>query len=794
MAVASNPLMRQIVKPAGLSATHALSDSELVRRFAASKDEVALAALIRRHGPLILRTSERLLGNRADAEDVFQAVFLVLARKVTTLKRPEAIGPWLYGVAQKVARNLRRKNRTRAARERQTPAKALRDAQEDLSLREAETLLHEELAGMKSVYCDALVLCYLEGHSRDEAAHRLGLPLGTFKKRLEKAKHILHARLTKRGLGLSSALIAALFSEISARAVLPMALVEDTAQAAILFVANNVGVGAIVSAQALSLANAAVKTVTFAKAVLGGVLILSLISADAVVRWLPAHEDKVDAVVAVATPVVAAPIRQEQNQLTPAQIDAARKEAMELLQEALACLKKVEGDWVYRTYVEAAMCQSNLGARDLALQTLATAKGMTKNRGENWDFAKAYGRMGAMKELRELIAATPTDRDLNLRTEVIQWSAIELAKRRHAKEALEIVAMAQGDVKQWYPCLVRRYVAIAEAEAGNYDKARVIIAEIVRLRVYALTGIVHAYSGEGEPGLAQILAKKGKKQDAKKAIEQALEIALKTKEYRDSVLASVGCAQVLDDDWQGALKTADNIETEFWKGHVVALLARAHAKQGLVDDALAHLQRLKADDMQAYTLCHVGMGQAEARDLPGARKTFAKAEQLIATLKDSSPDPTYGWKKETVAWILWSRLVSAVASTGDMEQATKIQKDRLPQDGAALFTMIYAQIKRDDFSGALAATRNHAEFLDKGDVYWRIAQSQTKKVGAAAVLPWARQLTSEHDKACALLGVVQSLTERYRLGGGAGYDRVTEGRLSQPPPPRFTPPKVEGKD
>jgi RNA polymerase sigma factor (sigma-70 family) len=183
------------------------SDAELLARFAARRDDRAFGALVDRHGPMVLGVAGRILGDAHAAEDVLQATFLVLARKVSAIAQPTALAAWLYGVAQRIACQARHARRpTAPLPERFDPAP---DPLSSLTARELLVVLEEELAQLPVTYRMAVVLCCLEGHSRDEAAARLGCTPGALRGWLERGRARLHARLIKRGITLTAALAAA---------------------------------------------------------------------------------------------------------------------------------------------------------------------------------------------------------------------------------------------------------------------------------------------------------------------------------------------------------------------------------------------------------------------------------------------------------------------------------------------------------------------------------------------------------------------------------------------------------
>jgi RNA polymerase sigma factor (sigma-70 family) len=215
-----------------------VSDGQLLARFAATRDEAAFTALLRRHGGMVLGVAQRVVGHVQDAEDVFQATFLVLARRAGSVAQGEAVGNWLYGVAYRTALQARAANLRRQAREQQVEKMPhpLVLPEEPLDWR---PLLDEELSCLPEKYRAALVLCDLEGQPRKEAAVRLGVPEGTLSSRLAAGRKLLGQRLSRRGLVLSGAMTAAL-AQSTAPAAVPSSLVSTTARVAALVASGQV--------------------------------------------------------------------------------------------------------------------------------------------------------------------------------------------------------------------------------------------------------------------------------------------------------------------------------------------------------------------------------------------------------------------------------------------------------------------------------------------------------------------------------------------------------------------------
>jgi RNA polymerase sigma factor (sigma-70 family) len=234
MAVSSSrPLVPSIRRMlADLQAGDA-TDDELLRRFAEERDEVAFEAILHRYGRMVLDVCRSILAGHADAEDAFQATFLVLAAKAGTLRRSEALASWLHGIAYRIALKARAGSARRREREARVPPREVADA-DQLGWAEVRAILHEELGCLSARYRAPLGLCYLQGKTQDEAAGILGLSKGTLKRRLECGRALLRERLVRRGLGPAAALLAA-WPAATASACVPPVLEQSTVKAAVGF-------------------------------------------------------------------------------------------------------------------------------------------------------------------------------------------------------------------------------------------------------------------------------------------------------------------------------------------------------------------------------------------------------------------------------------------------------------------------------------------------------------------------------------------------------------------------------
>lgn len=219
-----------------------LTDGRLLERFTRHGDERAFAELVRRHASTVWRVCRCALRDPHAAEDACQATFLILFRKARGIGRPERIGNWLYGVARKIAGRARKQAGRRA--EAEVPYAEEIPDREASAERGDQLDLHEELQGLPTKYHLPLTLCYLDGLTNDEAARRLGWPVGTLKVRLMRAREALRSRLLRRGVCLASGSLPIL----SATLTPPQALADATTAAVL----------AIGSSYATSAAGAAV--------------------------------------------------------------------------------------------------------------------------------------------------------------------------------------------------------------------------------------------------------------------------------------------------------------------------------------------------------------------------------------------------------------------------------------------------------------------------------------------------------------------------------------------------------
>src|SRR5438552_13950698 len=268
----ANGLLRHVRRLLGSQRDEA-ADGTLLQRFALHADDAAFAALVHRHGPLVWSVSRRVARHEQDAEDVYQATFLLLARKAGVIRKSNAIASWLYGVAHRLALRTRCDAARRRQHEGQAAGSTVTLACDDLTWRELREMLDAELARLPDQYRAPVLLCYFEGLTQEEAARQLGWTKRSVKDRLEHGRNRLRARLAKRGATLSMTLVGSLIAADTSKAAAPAALTEATLQGAVAF-ARHRPLAGLVSSPVLDLTERGLKTMFVSKLLIATTLIL----------------------------------------------------------------------------------------------------------------------------------------------------------------------------------------------------------------------------------------------------------------------------------------------------------------------------------------------------------------------------------------------------------------------------------------------------------------------------------------------------------------------------------------
>jgi RNA polymerase sigma factor (sigma-70 family) len=266
-----NSVVRQLHR-VGLHGEASLTDAELLECYIARRDETAFAEMVRRHGPLVLGVCRRVLRDEHDAEDAFQATFLVLVRKAASIRPRAMLSNWLYGVAHNTALKANAMKRKRRAKE-QEAGTLPRPEVSTQTWQQLQNLLDEELSALPDRYRVPIVLCELEGKTLKEAAHQLGLPEATIGTRLYRGRNLLAGRLSKRGLTLSGSVLGTVLAESAASASVPASLLSATVRAATPYALGE-GARGLISPSVAALTEGVLKSMLLHKLKLASSLLL----------------------------------------------------------------------------------------------------------------------------------------------------------------------------------------------------------------------------------------------------------------------------------------------------------------------------------------------------------------------------------------------------------------------------------------------------------------------------------------------------------------------------------------
>jgi RNA polymerase sigma factor (sigma-70 family) len=386
-------VLRHIRRLALAPGTTDLTDPQLLQRFAVHQEEDAFAALMGRHGQLVWGVCRHVLRHDHDAEDAFQATFLVLARHAASIRKQEALASWLHGTAYRVALRARRDAAIRRTHESRGKSMPPEKPFPESVLREALAILDEEVQRLSARQRAVFVLCSLEGKSLAEAAQQLGWKPGTVSGTLARARRQLERRLTRRGVTLTAVLSAVFLGRQAVPAAVPARLTQTTTQAALLYAAGKPAAAVVSSPVAAALAEGVTKTMFLTKLKTALVMLLA-IAFVAGAGWLTCQ-------------TLAA------KQPAPAKPEAANPAAKNPKPQA---------------------------ARDKADETVQVAGQVLDAGGKPCVGAKLYVWASGSKKVTEQAARATTDKDGRFRLRV---SKAELARQA------QIVVLADGQGPDW---------------------------------------------------------------------------------------------------------------------------------------------------------------------------------------------------------------------------------------------------------------------------------------------------------------------------------------------------------
>jgi RNA polymerase sigma factor (sigma-70 family) len=698
-------------------------DGQLLECFIARRDEAAFEALVRRHGPMVWGVCRRVLRNDADAEDAFQATFLVLTRKAAAVAHRAALGAWLYGVAHNTALKAKSMNDRRRVKERRS-AEAPRPDAADEPWRDLLPLLDAELSRLPDKYRAPIVLCELEGRTLKEAARQIGCPPGTAASRLARGRALLARRLARHGPALSGDASASALFLNAASAGAPAPLVACTVKAAASFAAGQAATAGMASAKVVALTEGVLKVMLLNKLKWATVFLLLLgvcgvgmgvfacrAGADERGgRQLAARDAKPPASTDARGP--AAEILKEAAEAARA-VEDKQSKAWTLLAIAEAQAKGGDWDAAAKTYKEAIQAAKEIKDDPKGPDPAASAHHTI-----GW-VAITQAKAGDVKAALETAKAMEDD---GARDYALANIAAEQANAGDVKGALATAEGVSFNRRDW----VMRAVSASQAAAGEFKDAAQTAEKIgdAASRAFALLAVAGAQVRRKDP------------EAAKKTLEGAVKLGDSLPEAdadkgedgsaRAGVFGGVARLQAEMGDVKAARQTADGLK-ERWKSNALKGVAAAQAAAGDVKGALETAEAIEGEYPKGEAFKEVVTAQLRAGDLKGGRQTADAIKSVF-------------WRVASL-----TEIAKAEAKAGDRAAAAKTFQQALDaagKDGADV---------SDDAPG-MSGLRNGALCL--------IAQARAEAGEEKEALAWAAKQSSPLLKAQALLNVARGIALR----------------------------------
>lgn len=752
------------LKRLGGAASDQGCDRALLDRFVAG-DPAAFDALLARHGPMILTVCRRILPDPAAADDAFQATFLVLLTKAGSIGRGEAVGNWLYGVACRTAARARVDAARRRSREAAAPTRVAPDPLAEITGRELVAALDQEVLRLAPRYRSPVVLCYLRGMTRDEAADELGWSPATLGRRLGRGRDLLRARLSRRGLELSAALLpAALAGGVSAASI-PGRLAAPLLATAVMAASGKPVPSGTVPAAVESLTQGVLQAMFVAKMRIVVALLAAGLGAVGVgTLTLGGFGGR---------PVQAGP-QVPPNVVRPSPVAPPKAaEPRDPFAVVLGTVKGIESKTEQVVLlIRVAQSQADAGKKDEARETfrqaLDLADALTDDTPRGMALREiATGRL-RLGDVEAAIAVATKVKGDSPRNQFLFLLAQQQAEADDIPGARKTAAAITDDQKDGALDAVGR----AEARAGDVDAAKKT-ADALKHQPLSRASVL------AELALAQ--AKAGDRIAAAESLAEALRLNVTTLAEADSrnraraenavSLAKIG-------DIAGARKAAAGLDLNPESGrsdrvYALRLIAVEQVKQGDRPGAVKTLGDIPAVADRARAWLEIAEAQAEAADRAGA----AESIQAARTLAESVPESARADLLEDVMAVRAGVLVKA----GDVKGAAAVA-DALKDDRSrchALLAVARAQIKTGDrgparvtLGRAMKAAGGIPEgqenqggvmtivpawALIKGSVVRQLTAAATEAGGEADARAWAAGLKSPFVQTMALIGVAEGV-------------------------------------
>jgi RNA polymerase sigma factor (sigma-70 family) len=790
-------LLHQIRKMVRADAP-ALQDDELLDQFVNQRDPSAFATLVERHGPLVLSVSRRVLQETHAAEDVFQATFFVLARKASSIRKQKSLPSWLHGVAYRLAQKARTQSVRRQVKEKQRDLGESFEPGDELVRNELYSVLDEELERMPESLKLPLVLCYLQGRTRDQAASGLGCSLRTLHRRLDEGRNLLRARLNRRGVVVSATLLAATLEQASAPSAVPAALLGSTCAAGVAFAAG--GMIDAACTRAAALATGAIQVMYLAKIrIVGTILAVSALAAGGGIwTYRASTATKVNA------PVHEKPV--QPVQLEDERADSAKKgvktadsrdvalrekqvrnRVEALLKEAITSLEEADGGSLRnRVMADIGVLQGRLGNQVAAKATLRQAADLIspiwspppgvdranrpadpppedfkENFGELRELAKAYANADDAEGAVEIIKRFPNvGQPGSASISALQECASILAKARREKDASRFMKLIKDEEStKWMRPLIQTELVHAVAKAGNFTKAMRMLDDLSEIadKIQALVGISWgnlSYSEDpAEPGICFLQSQAGDAQAARKSLNLAIELSIKLPKDHKSprAMASILIAQARLGDETSVLELVDKVEDKLWKGKALVAIARAYAARGKEKEARQIIDSIHDPEMKSYGLYQLAAGQHQAQRLQDARESLEEAIKVTITSGKNTN-------------LHFHNIATAMALIGDYDKAIETAREHLSGwPDLTICNIAWMQADAGDFKGARETVQKvENDMWQKGKMLRHIAKIDVEHRKSLDPPDWVALISSPYEKANVLLGVAEGLAERIK--------------------------------
>jgi RNA polymerase sigma factor (sigma-70 family) len=762
--------LREIRTLFTLGTVGSLTDGELLGLFVARRNEsaeIAFAALVERHGPMVFRVCRSILHDEHDANDAFQATFLVLFDRAGSIRDRLSVASWLHGVALRVASCARGAVVRRRARERHAANLAAVSATVDRVEPDLAPAVHEELTRLPERYRMPIMLCYLEGLACEEAARLLKLPVGTVKSRLARGRDRLRTRLIRRGFVPSVVLLESLLAGDAASAAIPAAVMQSTVRLATYLTCANPMPGALTVAVRL-LTEGALKTMNWDRK---RAIVQVGLAAVAVTAC-------VGGAAQFASPSPQAQARAQAHAAGAKEAREPEAESPERL--LLRCRDVIEkmpsGFEKSRLFSELGTTQAELSfhkaARESGLRAVEIILA-TKDEREELPQMYAQERTNELREAAKALAAagdvdaalaaeakigTDTPFARGLREFVLQEVGAALVKTGFFREAKRVmVLMRQRGLKSE---IVAFFLVSAQAKAGDIDAA-VETADAIADDLFHVAALVGAsfdtstYDAEPEGGIVLAQFESGDRAGAELTVRKAVMIAEKTVDAKSKgqSLSLIARAKLKMGDLPDAIRVAAEIKDEEGRDRALVDIAAAHAKAGEWDEAMKAADSIRGSAARLMGLCRVGRARAKAKNIDAARSLFARAAEIAEDLKSNGQlDPTGA-----------GSVALAQAETGDYRAARETLRRHSSYSAEGGATVIaLTQARAGEFASALLslALLPQMDMLTRSQVLQEIVRLQIESGGDRHLLAAVDGFDSPVCEARVLMGLARGLATR----------------------------------